>query len=220
MRKIPSGPIAVCFLLLAMAFGLAIVSTSVLLGNLPLGDFRGLSLATVALAFLFGYAVMLYRLFLHFFPLQEGEIPPASRQEFIFHVHELFYLLLFNSVIRSALLPIPMSRMLYRALGARIGPNTYSPGIIYDACFVELGSDCVIGEQALLVPHVIEGKRLAVHPIRIGSRVTIGARATLLAGVFIEDEAIVATGSVVTKGTRIGTREVWGGIPARLLKTL
>src|SRR6185437_14265552 len=126
----------------------------------------------------------------------------------------LFYLIFFNPVMRSSLLPIPMTRLLYRALGASIGENTYSGGIIYDAPFVELGGNCLIGEHALLVPHVIEGQRLALYPIRVGNGVTIGARATVLGGVTIGDHAIIATGAVVTKGTVIAAGEIWGGIPA------
>jgi acetyltransferase-like isoleucine patch superfamily enzyme len=40
-----------------------------------------------------------------------------------------------------------------------------------------------------------------------------------MAGVQIGDNAIVSTGAVVTKNTRIGAGEIWGGIPARKLKS-
>ncbi|HAZ61859.1 MAG TPA: transferase, partial [Gammaproteobacteria bacterium] len=55
-------------------------------------------------------------------------------------------------------------------------------------------------------------------PIEIGDRVTIGANAVVLAGVSIDDGALVAAGAVVPKGTRIGPGEVWGGVPARRLR--
>jgi acetyltransferase-like isoleucine patch superfamily enzyme len=111
-------------------------------------------------------------------------------------------------------------RVFYQVLGARLGDNTYSQGILHDPPFVEIGHDSVVGQGALLIPHVIEGERLAHFPIRIGNHVTIGANAAVLSDVEIGDHAIVATGSVVKKGSRIGPHEVWGGVPARLIKRL
>jgi acetyltransferase-like isoleucine patch superfamily enzyme len=184
---------------------------------LPLGDFRGLTLALAVAIFSWGYALVAYRALLRWTPLPSGEIPAGSRVEFVHNVYTLFYLVVFNPVMRSGLLPIPMTRPLYRALGARIGDNTYSSGIIYDAPFVELGSNCLIGEHALLIPHLLEGSRLALYPIRVGDGVTIGARVTVLPDVTIGDNAIVAAGSVVTKGSRIGAGEIWAGMPARPL---
>lgn len=109
-------------------------------------------------------------------------------------------------------------RIFYLALGARLGTNTYSQGIIHDPSFVEMGNDGVVGQGALLIPHVIEGTRLAHYPIRIGNHVTIGAHAVVLADTIIENDAIVSAGAVVPKGTHIGAGEVWGGVPAKPLK--
>jgi len=83
---------------------------------------------------------------------------------------------------------------------------------------VSIGSNSVIGQSALLIPHVIEGSRLAHYPIVIGDPVTIGASAAVLSDVVIGDDSIVATGAVVGKGTRIAPGEVWGGIPARRIR--
>jgi acetyltransferase-like isoleucine patch superfamily enzyme len=130
----------------------------------------------------------------------------------------LFFLMLFYPLMKSNLLPVPLIRLLYLGLGARMGENTYSGGILFDPIFIDLGSNTLIGQGAMLIPHVIEGPRLAHHPIHIGSNVTIGANAVILADVRIEDEAIVAIGAVVPKGSRIGRGEVWGGIPARRLR--
>ena len=80
-----------------------------------------------------------------------------------------------------------------------------------------MGDNTLVGQFALLVPHVIEGSKLAHNPIRVGRDVTIGAGAIVLSGVTIGDDAIVSTGAVVTKGTEIGPKEIWGGVPAKLL---
>ena len=83
---------------------------------------------------------------------------------------------------------------------------------------MHIGANTIVGQYALLVPHVIEGERLAHYGIRIGNNVTIGAHAVVLSGVTIGDNAIVATGAIVSKNSRIGTNEVWGGVPAKRLR--
>ncbi len=218
MRKIKPGQVLVFSTLLSLAIALAILSTQWLVGDLGLGDFRGIILLATGVGFCYTYAIALYRLLMARFPLLPGEVLQDSRQEFIYHVHVLFYLLLFYPVIRSGIPPAPFMRLFYQALGARLGDNTYSQGIIHDPLFVSIGHDSVVGQGALLIPHVIEGDRLAHFPIRIGNHVTIGANAAVLSDVEIGDHAIVATGAVVKKGSRIGDHEVWGGVPARYIK--
>ncbi|HEY1327110.1 MAG TPA: acyltransferase [Casimicrobiaceae bacterium] len=217
MRKISAAQIAVFGLLLALALVLAIGTTVLALGRVPLGDFRGIVLAAAAVVLLYAYALLLYRAFLARFPLRTGEIAERSSQEFVYHVYLLFYLILFYPVMRSGAMPVPLMRLVYLALGARLGANTYSSGIILDPPFVEIGHDTIVGQYALLVPHVIENRRLAHFRIRIGSNVTIGAHAVVLSDVEIGDNAMVATGAIVRKGTRIAPGEVWGGVPATLI---
>ena len=109
-------------------------------------------------------------------------------------------------------------RTFYLALGTRLGTNTYCQGIIHDPPFVQIGNDTIIGQYAILIPHVIEGAHLAHFPIIVGNNVTIGAHVSVLAGVEIGDGAIIATGSVVTKGSKIGAHETWGGVPAARIR--
>jgi len=199
------------------ALGLAIISTSFFFGNLMLGDFRGIILVVLGVGSLYVYAVLIYRLFLYFYPLQRGEISMGSAEEFIYHVYLLFYLILFYPVMRSGFVPVPLMRIVYLSLGARLGRNTYSSGILLDPPFIHIGDNTIVGQYALLIPHVIEGSKLAHEPIYIGNNVTIGAHAVVLSGVRIDDDALVATGAVVKKGTHILTGEVWGGVPARRL---
>ena len=53
-------------------------------------------------------------------------------------------------------------------------------------------------------------------PIHIGKNVWIGSHATILPGVTINDNAIIAAGAVVTKDVPANT--IVGGIPAKLIK--
>lgn len=214
MRKIKPSQIVVFALLLGGALLLSVVTAWASLGQVPLGDFRGVVLTLLGVILLYAYSILFYRLFLRVFPLHAGEIVADSQQEFVYHVYILFYLLLFYPVIRSGFMPAPLMRVFYLALGTRLGENTYTQGILHDPPFIEIGRDSVVGQYAILVPHVIEGSRLAHHPIRLGNNVTIGAHASVLSDVTIGDGAIVATGAVVRKGTQIGAGEIWGGVPA------
>lgn len=218
MRAIKPLQIAVFLALLSLILALGVGATALLLGGLPAGDFRGvmLLLAAVLLTYLAAFAV--YRCFLLVMPLREGEVPENSREELAANVNILFYLLLFNPLIRTHFIPVPVVRLIYLALGARLGANTYSAGALLDPPLTRIGSNTIIGHDAVVFAHVIEGNRLELKAVVIGDTVTIGAKAVVMAGVRIGDNAIVSAGAVVTKDTHIGAGEIWGGIPARKIK--
>lgn len=219
MRKIQPSQILVFVVLFTLACLLAWGSNRLVLDPLPLGEYRAIAKVAGFILFLYLWALALFRAFIAAFPLPVGEIPEGSRGEFVYHVYLLFFLILFYPVIRSGFVPVPLMRLFYQALGAKLGANTYSSGLLLDPPFIEFGSNCIVGQYALMVPHVIEGSKLAHYPIKVGNNVTIGAGATVLSGVTIGDDAIVSTGAVVPKGTVIGAREVWGGVPAKLIGT-
>jgi hypothetical protein len=218
MRAIKPGQVAVFLGLLALILTLAVGTTALLFGALPLGDFRGVTLVAVALLLVYLYAFLVYRCFLLVLPLHEGDVPEHSRHELAANVNILFYLLLFNSLIRTHFIPVPIQRLIYLALGARLGANTYSAGALLDPPLTHIGSNTIIGHDAVVFAHVIEGARLELKAVHIGNTVTIGAKAVVMAGVRIGDNAIVSTGAVVTKDTQIAAGEIWGGIPARRIK--
>jgi len=218
MRKISFLQTAIFMLMFALIIALAFGTTRLMLGGLDLGDFRGVILTLAGLVLVYLFAFLVFRAFLYFAPLRDGDIEAGSKQELIYHVYLLFFLILFYPIMRSGAMPVPLMRLVYQALGAKLGANTYSSGIILDPIFVEVGSNSLIGQYSLIVPHMIENEKLGHYPIRIGDGVTIGAHAVVLAGVTIGDGALVATGAVVPKGTQIAAGEIWGGVPAKRLR--
>jgi acetyltransferase-like isoleucine patch superfamily enzyme len=218
VRKVRPGQIAVFALLFTLAVALAAGATWLLLGRVPLGDFRGVVLVIAGVILFYAAAILVFRVFLKLRPLPRGPIQVGSPAEFTYHVYLLFFLMIFYPVMFSAIVPVPLMRVFYQALGARMGPNTFSGGVLFDPPFLELGANTIVGQRALVIPHVIEGDRLEHHPIRMGDNVTIGAHAIVMSDVEIGDGAIVSAAAVVSKGTRIGAGEVWGGVPARRLK--
>ncbi|WP_407278399.1 DapH/DapD/GlmU-related protein [Aromatoleum evansii] len=215
MRKISLAQ-TLCFLaLLSIACALGIASAALLFGHLPFGDFRGVVMVVAGAALIYAWAIAINRAFLWIFPLRGGYISPGSSEEFRYHVYLLFYLVLFQSLTRSLAIPVPLMRVVYLALGAKLGKNSYSAGVILDPPLTVVGDNCIIGHDAVLFCHAVEGADLALAPITIGNNVTIGAKAVVQPGVIIEDDAIVAVNAVVKKGTHIRRGERWGGIPAR-----
>lgn len=219
MRKI-TGLQTLCFLtLLSLAIAIGITLTGLLFSRFPLGDFRGVVLLLAGIVLAYACAIATCRLFLRGFPLQEGYIEVGSRQEFIYHVYLLFYLLLFQPLTRSQIVPVPLMRVIYLALGARLGDNSYSAGTLLDPPLTEVGDNCIIGHDAVLICHAVEGNDLSLARIRMGNNVTIGAKAVIMPGVTIGDGAVIAVNAVVSKGTQVGSGERWGGIPARRLRS-
>jgi acetyltransferase-like isoleucine patch superfamily enzyme len=218
MRKINAGQIAVFATLITLITALGICTTALLVRESTFGQFYGVASLVVFLLGFYLWAFIVYRLSHRFMPLVEGDLAVGSRGEFAYQVDTLFRLVLFYPLIRTYFIPTPIMRMVYQALGARMGENTYSGGAILDPALTELGANTIIGHDAVLFSHELEGAHMALHRIHIGSNVTVGAKATIMAGVTIGDGAIVAVGSVVSKGSEIGAGESWGGTPAVKLK--
>ena len=217
MRKITGGQIGFFMLMLAVIILLAIASTNILARREWLGDFYGVIYVLLLALLVYCWAFVVYRLFLRAFPLQEGYIEPGSRAEFSAQVNILFYLMLFNSLIRTEVLPVPLKTLVYSILGTKIGSNSFSPGTILDPPLTEIGDNTIIGHAATLYSHAIEGHHFALERIVLGNNVTVGAHAIIMSGVTVGDGAIVSAGAVVKKGTHIAAGEHWGGVPARRL---
>lgn len=107
----------------------------------------------------------------------------------------------------------------------RIGKQVF---INFDCVFLDLGG-ITIDEGVLIAPKVSllsEGhptepesrSSLQVAPIHIKKNAWIGANATILPGVTIGQNAIVAAGAVVSKDVPDNT--IVGGIPAKIIKEL
>ena len=74
--------------------------------------------------------------------------------------------------------------------------------------YIEIGNDVTVGHNVCL------------HGCRIADNVLIGMGATVLDNVRIASGSVVAAGALVLGGTQIGPGELWGGVPARLIKKL
>ncbi|MCA9835795.1 MAG: hypothetical protein KC422_02735 [Trueperaceae bacterium] len=88
---------------------------------------------------------------------------------------------------------------------------------------ITIGDGAFIGHNVVLATlnhGIAPEKRSTIYPapIVIGQKVWIGSNATVIAGVTLGDNAIVAAGAVVTKDVAANT--IVGGVPAKTIKTL
>lgn len=109
----------------------------------------------------------------------------------------------------------------------RIGNNVGIGEFAYlgGAGGLEIGDDCIVGQYFSCHPenHVFADPSLPIRlqgvtrqGIRIGRNCWIGAKVTLLDGVSIGDNCVIAAGAVVTKP--MPANSVIGGVPARVIK--
>lgn len=106
-----------------------------------------------------------------------------------------------------------------------IGKNVF---INFDCIFLALGGitiedDVLIGPKVSLITesHSLDPQQrngLIVKPIHIKKNAWIGASATILAGVTIGENSVVAAGAVVSKDVPDNT--IVAGIPAKIIKTI
>ena len=108
-----------------------------------------------------------------------------------------------------------------------VGENFYAnfDCTILDVSEVRIGDNCMIapGVHIYTATHPLDpternsGKELA-KPVNIGDNVWIGGKAIINPGISIGDNAVIASGSVVTKN--VPNNVVVGGNPAKIIKTI
>jgi carbonic anhydrase/acetyltransferase-like protein (isoleucine patch superfamily) len=71
-----------------------------------------------------------------------------------------------------------------------------------------IGADVLVGHMAML------------HGCTIHDRGFVGLSTTVMNGCVIESDGMLAAGSLLTPGKRIGARQLWGGRPAAHMRDL
>jgi acetyltransferase-like isoleucine patch superfamily enzyme len=119
---------------------------------------------------------------------------------------------------------------IHRWRGVKIGKDVYiGHEVIFDRVFTDqitIGDHSAIGDRAIISAHanIPTNTRLKqiyprkIMPTVIGKGVWIMPGVIIAPGVTIGDEAVIATGSVVTKD--VPARTLVAGVPAKVVKDL
>jgi carbonic anhydrase/acetyltransferase-like protein (isoleucine patch superfamily) len=101
----------------------------------------------------------------------------------------------------------------------RVGPRTS----IQDGCVLHIthagpynpeGWPLLIGEEVTI------GHHATLHGCTLGNRILVGMAATVMDGAVVEDEVVIAAGALVTPGKHLRSGYLYGGSPARELRSL
>lgn len=121
-----------------------------------------------------------------------------------------------GAVFRST----PMWGMYLRLNGARVGRGAWVNSLgLMDHNLLDIGDHTVIGSDAHVAGHIVEGGVLRTAPVRLGRDVTIGIGSVIEIGVTVGDGAQVGALSVVPKHARLEPGVVYVGAPVRPLRT-
>ena len=105
----------------------------------------------------------------------------------------------FNAVVRGDVAPVTMGNRCNVQDGAVVHvTNRVGPTIMED--------DVTIGHNA------------TVHACTLRRGCLIGMGSTVLDNAEVGVGAVVAAGALVLGGTKIGDHEIWGGVPAKIIK--
>jgi acetyltransferase-like isoleucine patch superfamily enzyme len=111
----------------------------------------------------------------------------------------------------------------YIKIGDNVGVGEFS--YLGGAGSLEIGNDTIIGQYFSVHPenHNYANKHLLIREqgvnrkgVKIGSNCWIGSKVTVLDGVIMGDNCIIAAGAVVTRS--FASNSVIGGVPAKFLK--
>ncbi len=114
----------------------------------------------------------------------------------------------------------PLLNLWYRALGVKLGARVSINTVqLFDWNLISIGDDVVLGGDCVLMAHSLEGGQFQMRPISIGTGAMIGGNAKVMPGCTLGEKAVLGASSLLTKESNIPAHELWGGIPARFLKS-
>lgn len=113
--------------------------------------------------------------------------------------------------------------LFYKLSGTKIAPSALvtSPDSLQDVYLISIGEKSLLGWGCLVLGHYSgDGITTQIGKVLIGDNVLIGENATIWPNVKIGDRSIIQNKSVVMPGTIIPPNEIWGGVPAKKIRSI
>ncbi|MHA1596536.1 MAG: acyltransferase [Candidatus Asgardarchaeia archaeon] len=155
--------------------------------------------------------------FRHIVPFVPDGVYKKKSKENIYYELRLAYFSVFKSfmAVFSHFMNFPH---IYRLFGCKVGKGTIigTKNLVnLERC--EIGENCYLGANSLIVSHVYEGDKLILKKVKIGNNVTIGAYSIILCGVVIEDGVTIGAGTVIPKNKVVPRNTIWIGMKPMML---
>ena len=113
----------------------------------------------------------------------------------------------------------PLWSLYMRLNGARMGRRVYVRSLeLSDHNLLEFGDDVIVGANAHISGHTVEGGYVITAPVRLGNNVTVGLGSVVGIGVEVGDNAQIGALSLVPKHRRLDGDATWVGIPVSRLR--
>jgi len=154
------------------------------------------------------------------FPIKEGiySYSDAPQTCYVWNLHAFLCITNLSLHYINGLLPPPMRKLFYMALGANMGPGIISiGGRLVDPHLITIEESAMIGDDVLLTPHAYARTGtdiLILGKIVIKKNAIIGAKSMILPGVTVGENSMVNAMSLVAMNTKIPPNQIWGGNPA------
>jgi acetyltransferase-like isoleucine patch superfamily enzyme len=132
---------------------------------------------------------------------------------------------LFKKIIAIIILGLYGGSKYARYIGVKVGKNCriYTTKFGLEPFLIQIGNRVTITSGVRFITHDgstwlmrdEKGRRFLYNKIEIGNNVFVGVNSIILPGVKIDDNCIIAAGSVVTKS--VPSNSIVGGVPAKII---
>lgn len=144
-----------------------------------------------------------------------GLLPLNSKKLYGFIIyHGLVHLTtyFFGGLVRGT----NLLKTYFKFMGLKAGKNCVIQSIrISDFDLISIGDNSLIGFDAVINGHAIDGNYILRDKVKIGSNVVIGQFSIISPGVIIEDNVVLGANSFVPKKTLLAANKIYGGVPVK-----
>ncbi len=122
-------------------------------------------------------------------------------------------------VFQFSVLP-PLRWFMGRIFGPRSKSCYISDVLFMDPYAIEVGTNVLLGLGATIAAHIQNRDEVVIRRTVIEDDAIVGGSAIVYGGCTIKRGGVILGGAILLPNTTVGEYEVWGGVPAKKLKTL